>query len=189
MAVEGEKVASITVPGTQSIGFLTIAQENHGYSGGYLVTNLWGRPLEFRLSTAVQPNRVQQILYGRTLQGYICGDLIGKTLVEKTGTAVQCIFTDCEAVLDLRMHMDLPVVWLAPGSRAELSSSDPENRSEQGTTDGKHSMLCHPRFSADHALVRELLDRLEGTLDLTEPFLRIREAIGEARKMGATSRS
>jgi hypothetical protein len=36
--------------------------------------------------------------------------------------------------------------------------------------------------------VRELLDRLEGTVELGEPFVRIREAIGEARKMGVTGR-
>ena len=50
-----------------NLGFLTVLNEPSGYLGGYLVTNVWGRPLEFRLSTAVQPNRVQQILYGSTL--------------------------------------------------------------------------------------------------------------------------
>src|SRR4051812_23734213 len=49
------------------LGFLSVLQENGGFLGGYLVTNYWGRPVEFRLSTAVQPNRVQQILYGPTL--------------------------------------------------------------------------------------------------------------------------
>ena len=44
---------------TVNIGFLTILHEANGYLGGYLVTNQWGRPLEFRLSTAVQPNRVR----------------------------------------------------------------------------------------------------------------------------------
>src|SRR6266849_1486774 len=87
---------------TLNLGFLTILHESNGYSGGYLVTNSWGRPLEFRLSNAVQPNRVQQILYGGTLQPYICADLIGKTLVEKTAIAVQLILTDREPALDLR---------------------------------------------------------------------------------------
>jgi hypothetical protein len=31
-----------------------------------------------------------------------------------------------------------------------------------------------------------LIERLTETLDLAEPFVRIREAIGEARKMGMT---
>src|SRR5205809_4555368 len=90
-----------------------IVHEPNGYVGGYLVTNQWGRPLEFRLSTAVQPNRVQQILYGGTLQSYICADLIGKTLVEKTSAGVQFVLTDHEAVLDLRQRLEIPVAWLA----------------------------------------------------------------------------
>src|SRR2546421_4254764 len=89
--------------GAQNLGFLTVLQEASGYLGGYLVTNLWGRPLEFRLTSAVQPNKVQQILYGDTLLPYLCADLIGKTLVDKTGLPVQLLVTDREAVLDLRL--------------------------------------------------------------------------------------
>src|SRR4029077_1762342 len=98
--------------GPTNLGFLTVLHEASGFLGGYLVTNLWGRPLEFRLSTAVQPNRVQQILYGPTLPGYVCGELIGKTLVEKTGTPAQVILTDTFDVWNLRRIVDVPVVWV-----------------------------------------------------------------------------
>src|SRR5436190_15997118 len=92
-----------------NLGFLTVLREPTGYVGGYLVVNDWGRPLEFRLSSAVQPNRVQQILYGDSLEPYLCGELIGKTLVEKTATPVRAIFTDHPAILDLRLRLDFPV--------------------------------------------------------------------------------
>src|SRR5262249_24805349 len=92
-----------------------------GQLGGYLVTNSWGRPLEFRLSTAVQPGRVHQILYGPTLENYVCADLIGKTLFDKTGTPVGMVLTDCPAALDLRLKVDVPVVCLAPGDGASPS--------------------------------------------------------------------
>src|SRR6516162_4618895 len=87
----------------------------NAYVGGYLVTNRWGRPLEFRLSTAVQPNRVQQILYAETLEPYICGDLIGKTLVEKTGVPVRVVVTDTEAALNLRQRLETPVALVSAG--------------------------------------------------------------------------
>src|SRR5438445_5894061 len=96
-----------------NLGFLTILHDPTGYLGGYLVTNQWGRPLEFRLSSAVQPNRVQQILYGPTLEAYVCGDLIGKTLIEKAGVPVQLLMTDQESVLELRRKVEVPVLWLA----------------------------------------------------------------------------
>jgi hypothetical protein len=63
-----------------TLGFLTVVTDGASHFGGYLVTNAWGRPLEFRLSSAVQFNRVQQILYGPTLGIYLSADLIGKTL-------------------------------------------------------------------------------------------------------------
>src|SRR5437667_439716 len=97
---------------TWNLGFMTILQDQAGFLGGYLVTNQWGRPLEFRLSTAVQPNRVQQILYGETLLPYICGELIGKTLFEKTTEQPQMIVTDKEAALELRRHLAIPVAYL-----------------------------------------------------------------------------
>ena len=96
-----------TAPGN-NLGFLTILQEPAGTLGGYLVTNLWGRPLEFRLTSAVQPNRVQQILYGSTLATYVYAEVIGKTLVEKTATPTQAILTDSADVLHLRRLIDVP---------------------------------------------------------------------------------
>jgi hypothetical protein len=105
-----------------NLGFLTVVHEPGGYVGGYLVTNQWGRPLEFRLSTAVQPNRVQQILYGGTLEPYVCGELIGKALVDRTGVAAQLILTDSPAALELRQRLEVPVVWLASADDSTATS-------------------------------------------------------------------
>src|SRR5947209_5698359 len=169
---------------TVNLGFLTVLNESNGYLGGYLVTNSWGRPLEFRLSTAVQPNRVQQILYAATLRAYICADLIGKTLVEKAGVAAQLLLTDTEAVLELRYRVDVPVGWVM----------NPGETVPQGAcivlpaVDGRGPVLVHPRFPADGPIVEQMLKGLQGLVDLSEPFMRIREAIGEARKMGVTGR-
>jgi hypothetical protein len=169
-----------------NLGFLTVLHEPSGYLGGYLVTNIWGRPLEFRLSSAVQPNKVQQILYGGTLQPYICADLIGKTLVDKAGIPVQMVLTDRELVLDLRLKMETPVVWLAPPDDPSSALADAALVSPP--VGGRGAVRCHPRFPGDAAAAKELLARLDGAIDLGEPFNRIREAIGEARKMGVTSR-
>jgi hypothetical protein len=156
-----------------NLGFLTVVQEPAGYLGGYLVTNQWGRPLEFRLSTAVLPNRVQQILYGDTLQPYICAELIGKTLIDKTITQAQVIVTDRETVLPLRQLLPIPVGWIH-GSEAAPEHSNP--------------FQTHSQFPQDQQTFADLESRLGDGFDLAEPFARIREAIGEARKMGVTSR-
>jgi hypothetical protein len=175
-------VAESVAPASLNIGFLTVLQEPSGQLGGYLVTNSWGRPLEFRLSTAVQPNRVQQILYGKTLDSYICADLIGKTLWDKTSTPVQLIVTDREAVLDLRLRIDVPVVWLAGRNPVQEQEARPLPKE-------KEPLSCHPQFPHDRQSLQSILQRLSETIDMAEPFERIREAIGEARKMGVTSRN
>jgi hypothetical protein len=176
-------VADSSVPTAANLGFLTVLQEASGQLGGYLVTNRWGRPLEFRLSTAVQPNRVHQILYGPTLDSYICGDLIGKTLVDKTTTPVNVIITDRQAALDLRLKVEVPVVWLA--SEDDAGQAVPV----LPAAEGRGPILCHPQFAQDVMAVRPFLEKVDEALDLVEPFGRIREAIAEARKMGVTGKN
>lgn len=166
------------------LGFLTVQHEPGGYLGGYLVTNLWGRPLEFRLSTAVQPNRVQQILYGPTLPGYVCGELIGKALFDKTGMAAQVILTDTVDGWTLRRAIDAPVVWVVPAGDPRAAQEQP-GVVVRPATGFRGPLLAHPDFPEDAPRVKDLFDRLSG-LDLTEPFARIRDAIAEARKMGVT---
>lgn len=176
------------LPASIHVGFLTVYPEGSGFVGGYLVTNFWGRPVEFRLSTAVQPNKVQQILYGPTLNEYLCAELIGKTLVEKTSTPVQLLVTDFHEVLQIRKRLEIPAILTqSVEGIAEAEAKSPMIR------------LDHPRSSlplwwredqrGDEELIRVILDRLDPALELTEPFARVREAMTEARKMGATNRA
>lgn len=177
-----------TLPTHIHLGFLTVFSEGGGFLGGYLVTNSWGRPVEFRLSTAVQPNKVQQILYGNTLTDYLCSDLIGKALIDKTATPAQILITDSLHVLPLRSRIDIPVVGLIP--EVHLPAFNP---------DRPLNVFSHPRAAAkvvydarqasEELIIRALLDRVDAALELSEPFARIREAMGEARKMGVTNRA
>jgi hypothetical protein len=173
--------------GPVNLGFLTVLQEGGGYLGGLLVTNVWGRPLEFRLSSAVQPNKVQQVLYGPTLVPYVCGELIGKALLDKVGLPVHLVLTDREAALDLRLKVEVPVLWLA--GEEETASALAQSAGRLPAPGGRGVLVCHPRFPGDTAPAQDLLAALDGTLDLAEPFARIRDAIAEARRTGVTGRA
>ncbi len=158
-----------------NVGFLAILNDPTGTLGGLLVTNAWGRPLEFRLTSAVQPNRVQTILYGPALPGFLAGELIGKTLVDKTTTPLKWIVTDSAHALDLRLHVECPVV---------LTATTPiPNAVSAGT-----NLFAHERFPNDAVRIAELLAQ-SPSLDLSEPFIRIRDAVIEARKMGPMLRA
>jgi hypothetical protein len=176
-----------TLPSHLHLGFLTVFAEPSGYLGGYLVTNSWGRPLEFRLTTAIQPNKVQQILYAGTLSQYLCADLIGRTLVEKSSTPAHLLVTDSVNVLPLRSRVDVPVIAAVPDEQLPCGA-------ERSLATFTHSRSSLPltldlKWACDEEAVRAILDRVDAALDLAEPFARIREAMGEARKMGVTSRA
>jgi hypothetical protein len=97
------------------------------------------------------------------------------------------VLTDREAALDLRLKVEVPVLWLVAEEDAGASgvAAGPGTLTLPG---GRSLLVCHPRFPGDVVPARELLAALE-TLDLTEPFGRIREAIAEARRTGVTSRA
>jgi hypothetical protein len=168
---------------------MTIVHETNGYVGGYLVTNSWSRPLEFRLSTAVQPNRIQQILYGRTLQPYIYADLIGKALVERTSTATQVILTDRAPLLELRRRLEIPIVYLVTGTENAPPEVSQNATYVEPARDSLPKAFCHSGFAGDREIIQSLLGRLSESIDINEPFDRLRDAISEARKMGATTRA
>lgn len=171
-------------PATVVLGFLTVLQEPTGWVGGYLVTNAWGRPMEFRLTTAVQPNRVQTVLYGPTLTEYLHADVIGKALVEKTAIRPDLVVTDCPAVLGLRSRVEIPVIALRPETDFLPADSHPFTHARSSV-----SLLLPAKFASDEPTVVARLDAVDPAVDLAEPFARIREAVSEARKMGVTSRA
>ena len=174
----------MTQPGAAiQLGFLTVVHEAIGYIGGYLVTNIWGRPLEFRLSTAVQPNRVQQILYGQSLPGYLHGELIGRTLVEKTSSSANLIFTDSRPALNLRISLNVPIIWIAAGE------AEPLGLVIRPAQENRPALVGHGAYPEDLPRINDVLQQLDSHLDLLEPFGRVREAIAEARKMGVTNRA
>ncbi len=72
-------------------------------------------------------------------------------------------------------------MWAVPGERAAAPEGAPRGL--------RANVQTHARFPQDEAAVRAVLERMQGLVDLGEPFTRIREAIGEARKMGVTSRA
>ena len=165
-------------PGFRS-GFLTVLHDAAGFTGGFLVTNAWGRPLEFRLTTPVQPNRVQQILYGSTLADYIHADLIGKTLVEKTSAVPTLIVTDTLEALPLRSRVGIPVVAVG---RHDSEFVFEHERSTLPLT----LLAIH---AGDRETIEAMLNELDSGVDLAEPFARIREALSETRSTGAASRA
>ncbi|MCY2964930.1 MAG: hypothetical protein NT069_15040 [Planctomycetota bacterium] len=158
------------------LGFLTaIEVPDKGFSGGLLVTNHYGRPLEFQCTTPVKPNSTQEILYGSSLQPFLLGELIGGTLIDKSSVKPQLILTDRIEILELRNHIDVPVVMV----------DGPEDRAAETSMKlGRQTIRFHSAHTTDSAAVTTDAQQIPADADLREPFLRVREALQETLKNG-----
>ena len=172
-----------TQQGLIHLGFLTIQQEQGAWLGGYLVTNAWGRPLEFRLTSAIQPSRVQQILYGPTLEPHLVSELIGRTLIEKAGVAAHVVICDHPDACFLSGKIGPAIVLM--GMDAPLEGFKPLENAPNWAA--RLQASSHDLLGAQFAA--STLGVIASPLDLLEPFNRTRDAIQEARRMGGALRA
>jgi len=101
---------------SENLGFLTIVDHAlGGLTGGYLVLNRAGRPLEFHCTVPLYPDKIQQILYGDTLQPFLYGERIAQTLIQRSKLPVLSIFTDYSAVLPVQLLVSTPIIYAFRG--------------------------------------------------------------------------
>jgi hypothetical protein len=109
-----------------AIGFLTVTHDvEQGRFGGYLVLNALGRPLEFHCTAPVRPNRAQEILYGPTLDPYLCGERIGPVLLSRSKAAPSLVFTDLESAMAARAWVHVPMALVLPRPASPLGPLAP----------------------------------------------------------------
>lgn len=159
-----------------AFGFLTVVESDSvGLTGGYLLLNLAGRPLEFHCTAPVRPNRAQQILFGPTLQPYLYGEQIGQTLLAKASQPPLVVWTDVAAAASVREFIAAPVGLV-------LGALDAPPGWQAFELSGNRLAVSEPNRSDRDAILERLGPQV--SIDLCEPFGRIREAIDEAQKPG-----
>ena len=176
------------------LGFLTAVEDaERGYVGGLLITNRFGRPLEFQCTSPVKPNRTQQILYGPTLKPYVLGELIGRTLLEKVGVKPHLIMVESLELLTLRSATAIPVASLttpqnksdSPTRASDKSASSGET-AEDATNSlrlGNESIVFDASHTDDRTEITKYAKLVPADADLREPFERVREALVETLRL------
>ena len=210
---------------SENLGFLTVIDQSpSGFTGGYLVLNRAGRPLEFHCTVPFSPDRIQQILYGDTLLPFLYGERIAQTLIQRSKLPVLSILTDHAAMLSAQPLVSTPIIYVfekivnsnedstCPPVREiseELSASLKEFgidnahlRTRVFDTDEMLKIPLVPGFdtrmwqevrignrliavpkteeTAWEQLVAKITQAAQ-TIDLLEPFARIRLALDEAK--------
>ena len=113
------------------LGFITVMDHpKFGLTGGFLVLNSVGRPLEFHCTAPVKPNRAQEILFGDTLKPYLYGEQIAQTLIRRLKFPIRYIFTDSAPVLAAQKSLDMPVIFVPQFTEEEDSATNAEMQTE-----------------------------------------------------------
>jgi hypothetical protein len=153
-----------TSPILEKLGFLTVTdQPRLGLIGGYLILNQAGRPLEFHCTTPLKPNRTQEILYGSTLEPFLYGEQIAKTLLTRSKSPVSYILTNIAAVLAVQEHIETPVFYVFETEKKQVLPKQPvseENQDEESTVD---FFPLFPEFSVPKTTL-EISEELNASL-------------------------
>jgi hypothetical protein len=167
-----------------SIAFLGYREFDDGeaYRGAILVTDEWGKPLEFRCTAPVRPTQLQRTLYGKSLLPHILSELIGAPLVSSVREKPQLILIADESYFNVRHKVSTPVIRVARTNGSKTKQDD-QSKSKSlllQSTSGKFAQVeveVSWQFAADLDSSGERLRDLFGHFDLTEPFQRLAEGL------------
>lgn len=177
------RMSASTGKNVSAIGFLTaIEHAEHGLFGGYLILNTSGRPLEFHCTAPVKANRAQEILYGPTLRPFLFGEQIGQTLLAKAKIAPLLVCTDMEPILAAREFSEVPLLLVLESTNATVEQDRSATLTKTFELGCRRARVLRSH-SGDEDVVKDRWQVAHiDSLDLLEPFTRIREALEEAQK-------
>ena len=116
-----------------TIAYFTVVDDTRtGWTGGLLLLNKGGRPLEFQCTLPVRPTRAPEILYGLTLRQHLIGEVIGPLLIEKCRTPISILCCDQQESLSISAKASFPVALVREASeRASSERASSERASSE----------------------------------------------------------
>jgi hypothetical protein len=163
-----------------TIAYYTVVDdERTGWTGGLLLLNRNGRPLEFQCTLPVRPSRAHEILFGPTLRSHLIGEVIGPLLINKCRTPILLLCCDQPEALNMETSAGFPMALVDQAAEQEEGPITDDTMMGFVAVPLAGSTLRVVKEKADQ--VRAVTSQLAGLPDATEPFERIREAIKEAQ--------
>lgn len=165
------------------LGFFSIVELTKDlFRGGILLTDVRGKPRDFRCTSAIRPNAIQKVLYGRTLAEHLALELCGLPLLNALPNQPAVLLADAPDSLALRPESEVPMLWLrrqadAPSASVSGAAGDAVEliASESGAFEAVMASV-KAGHEADLEWVLTLRE-MARTLDPLEPFGRIAAAM------------
>jgi hypothetical protein len=153
------------------------------YTGGLMVTDEHGLPLDFRYTDPVTPTRLQRALYGGVLDRYLRTEVVLRTLVGALERRPTLILTEDEAMLDAEAA-GVPVALVSPANVAPIGvpgtrQDDPSGAIVLQVADDESPLRLRvdPGDGPTRDRVAEDLVRLGRGMQVREPAERVHQAL------------
>jgi hypothetical protein len=165
-------------------GYLVVRVDEGGtYTGGLMVTDVHGLPLDFRYTEPITPTRLQRALYGEVLDRYLRSEVVLRTLLDALEARPTLLLVDDEALLEER-GAGCPVAFLAASPVDALGAPGARRSDAPGVfllqvADGVHPVRVTLPEGAEAAEpeVAAALVSLGERMDPLEPAARVRDAL------------
>lgn len=153
------------------------------YAGGLMVVDARGLPVDFKYTEPVVPSKLQQVLYGKSLDKHVRHDVIFKHLLERLDPRPTLVLVDEEGLLGLPASVPLAyVVETRMAPLREVATLAPTAEGEwllQVAETGSPLRFRLPKgdVGGEGRVAELLLDAAKLGLDPVEPFARVRGAL------------
>jgi hypothetical protein len=154
-------------PQNTIVAFLDLVafEDGAAFRGGCLVTDATTRPVEFRVTGPIRPTKLQRMLYGDSLHGYISNDLVGLPIIKTLETRPALLLVRDAEFLNLRPLIDIPLLLIDSPAK------------------GKPTFQAHPQYTTEADMAGEMLPDAMRDRNLMEPFARVHHGLEEAHNL------
>lgn len=165
--------------------------DHDSWSGGLLVTDEKGLPLDFRYVEPIRPTKLQKLIYGGSLQRYLLLEAIGNTLLRDTASKAKWVFTSDPLLLELERDSGCRFVAISKGEIERMMAVGEWLMEEAGCVFLQLAPSGPPyrfKFNSDEDettnRIAEELSVIARELDLFEPLQRVKQALEEICRNG-----
>ncbi len=153
------------------IGYVSARKIEEKYTGGLLVVDQAGIPLEFKYTEPIIPSQLQKILYGKSLESYLYIEVIGKNLLRKAENRCELYFTDVPILVDCSENVIFVSYHLSSSNQVQKISTE-------------ECVIPIPggalRFTMSKEITQDMIEKLSAIVeevDIMEPFQRLQKAL------------
>jgi len=156
-------------------------ENNSCIRGGILISDIYTKPLEFRVTAPIKPTSFQKTLYGDILNEHILIELIGIPLLNAVKGTPDFILVRDPLFLGINESLGLKVIRLF--KEDEITYEKTEGNSQQlHSSSGKYEPIFFEttkNLDGELPEIRKILMEIFIKKNLLEPFDRVNLAIQE----------